>query len=313
MFLGLLFALIACFIWGTIFVIPHFLPDFSALEVGLGRYFGYGLFSIILFLRRYKRYPWSLWKKAFMFALFANIFYYPPLVLGLRFATAPVTILVVSLCPILIALYGNFQARECRFRDLFLPCVLILLGIFLVNISEVDWSFTSSTPGEYLLGLAGALCALASWTFFAVQNARFLKKNSDLVRTEWVTLIGVATLILTVILFPLLSFIKPLEIDLAKFITPSEPTLHFFLAIMFMGIVCSWIGSYLWNEASAHLPISLIGPLVIFEMLFGLTFVFLVEKRMPYFFEFAGICVMLWGTLSILYLFRKKNSTLNLE
>jgi drug/metabolite transporter (DMT)-like permease len=312
MFMGTLFAICACFIWGTIFVIPQFLHEFSSLEIALGRYLAYGLISCVLFFRKglfqLKNYPKNTWKTAFLFAIFSNLFYYPPLIIGIRYATAPVTVLIVGLCPLLVALYGNFKAKECSFRSLIIPAIWILAGILLVNGAEVDWSFSSSSPFEYFLGIIGALSALFAWTFFAVQNAQFLKTNPHFSRSEWSTLIGLTTLICTFILVLTLGFIKNSGIDLHKFIDfPSSTLSKYFLGIAFLGLVCSWVGSFLWNEASSHLPLSVMGPLIIFETIFGLLFVFIVEKKIPSALEIGGVCAMLWGIASILYLFRKSS------
>lgn len=307
---GLVFAILACFIWGTIFVIPEFLSDFSSLEVALGRYVAYGFFSFLLFFRKkgfsFKKYPGAVWKQAFLFALFCNLLYYPPLVLAVRYATAPVAVLVAGLTPIVVTVYGNMKLKECKFRSLIAPSFWILLGIILVNASEVDWSFSSSTPLKYLLGLGGALCALCSWSYYAVENSRFLKNHPDLPRTDWSTMIGIATLACAGFAILLLGFIKGSGIDLHKFSTLSnEASLRFFLGIAFLGIVCSWIGSFLWNKASGHLPVSITGPLIIFETIFGLLFVFLVEGRMPSLIELLGALFMFGGIMHVLFLFRK--------
>lgn len=307
----LFYAIAACFIWGTIFVVPQFLSDFSPLEVGLGRYFFYGLFSLVLFLKNknfsIKKYSRTSWKAAFLFAFLSNIFYYPPLVIGIRFATAPVAVLIVGMCPLLIAIYGNYKTKETSFRSLLIPFLCIFLGIFLAHASEVDFQFPASSVWQYLLGLAGALCALVSWSIFAVHNSQFLKKHPEISQSEWSTVLGLATLICTTLLLGILSFME-WGIDIHKFLQiPWQSSLKFMGGIAFLGIVCSWIGCFLWNQASSHLPISLIGPLAIFETLFGLGFVFLEEGRRPTLIEIFGIVLMLGSIIRVLqlYHFRK--------
>ena len=39
-----------------------------------------------------------------------------------------------------------------------------------------------------------------------------------------------------------------------------------------LGILCSWVGTYLWNRASLLLPVALAGQLTIFETIFGILF-----------------------------------------
>lgn len=308
---GLFFALLACFIWGTVFVIPGFFPQFSPIEVALGRYFFYGIISVFLFCRKknfsLKTYSKEIWKAGALVGLFGNIIYYPAVIIGLRYATAPLTVLIAGLCPILIALYGNYKTKEFSFKKFLKPLLWIMLGILLVNAIEVDWSFTSSTPLEYLIGVSGAIISLLMWSIFAIYNTNFLKKYPDLPRAEWATIIGITTFAGTLLLIALLS---PFGIvDYSKIFTlPMSSTLFFLLGTGFLGVVCSWIGCYLWNEACSNLPIALIGPLIIFETIFGLFFVFIIEKRIPSLLEGFGIVAMLWGIMSILQLFRKKAS-----
>ena len=174
MFIGLLFAVGACFVWGLIFVIPQYLSDFSAVEVVLGRYFTYGLLSIILFFRGgfacLRRYNTQTWVYAFLFGLLSNLLYYLGLVAGLRFASPTLTVMVIGMAPILIALYGNWQAREISYRELSIPCLWIGFGLILVNVVEVDWSFQATSLSHYLIGLGGILVALLAWTWYAVHT-----------------------------------------------------------------------------------------------------------------------------------------------
>jgi len=41
---------ISCFIWGLIFIVPQFMSGFSPIEIALGRYFFYGIASLLIFL-----------------------------------------------------------------------------------------------------------------------------------------------------------------------------------------------------------------------------------------------------------------------
>jgi drug/metabolite transporter (DMT)-like permease len=59
-----------------------------------------------------------------------------------------------------------------------------------------------------------------------------------------------------------------------------------------LGILCSWLSAFLWNKASLHLPVSLVGQLTLFETLFGLLFVYTLEQHLPPQMEFFGIVFM---------------------
>ena len=310
MFIGLLFAVSACFVWGLIFVIPQYLSDFSAVEVVLGRYLSYGVLSALLFFRtgltRIRRYTARAWVIAFTFALVSNLVYYLGLVMGLRFASPTLAVLIVGMAPIVIALYGNWQAREIAYRDLVIPCLWIGFGLVLINVTEVDWSFKAASLSEYLLGLIGILAALVSWSWYAVNNARFLKRHPNIPASEWSTVIGVATLFWALLIGSIFAIGMKDELNVSKFLNLSPETLRFFTGAAVLGVVCSWLGCFLWSRASVYLPISLMGPLLIFETLFGLLFVFLFARQLPSWIELAGVSSMVGGIILSVYSFRKR-------
>lgn len=314
MITGLFFALGACFVWGLIFIIPSFLGDYSSLEVALGRYFSYGILSFVLLFRKGwsipRRIPLRAWGMAAIFGLISNVLYYIGVVVGLRYATAPVTVLILGMCPILVAFYGNWQTKECSYRSLVFPCMWMVIGMILVNISEIDWTFTEYSASQYLLGLVCIIGSLLSWSWYAVNNARFLKKNINVPRSEWSTLIGVGTLIWVLLgVFILEKWASEEVFYLKKFLNLAPESLRFFGWIAVLGVICSWLGCYLWNQASSYLPISLMGPFIIFETIFGLLFVYSVDLRFPSWLELIGVFSMLGGLLLSIYLFKRQTQS----
>ncbi|MCC5832330.1 MAG: DMT family transporter [Chlamydiales bacterium] len=309
MWLGLFFAISACFVWGAIFVIPEFLSDFSGVEIVLGRYLVYGIISAVLFLRygfeKIGQIPKTAWIKAFTFALFSNIIYYLGIIGGIRFASAPLAVLIIGTAPIVIALYGNWHAREISFKSMIIPCIWILFGVVMVDLNEIDWSFTTDSL-QYMIGLSGALAALIAWSWYAVHNARFLKRNPNIPSTEWATLIGVCTLFWAVLMGIVFAFIFEQGVDLSKFTHWSSATVRFLIGSLILGIVCSWLGCYFWNRASVYLPVSLMGPFLIFESIFGLVFVYSYNLRLPSLYEVIGIISMLGGILLTVIIFRRQ-------
>lgn len=310
MIVGFLFALAACFVWGLIFVIPSILVDYTPLEVVVGRYGFYGLLSVFLAFRKgfgpLRQYPLKAWAAAFIFAFISGVFYYVGIVIGIRYASAPVTVLIVGMAPIAIAFYGNWQTREVSFKSLVVPCIWMGFGMILVNAMEIDWTFSTYSIKQYFLGLTGVLAALASWSWYAVQNARFLKRHPEIHPSKWATVIGLATFFWALMLALVFGFGPIKEIDLAKLFTWSDTSLRYILGATTLGVVCSWMGCFLWNRASTHLPVSLMGPFLIFETIFGLIFVFLYEFRIPTFLEVLGVVSMLGGITLSIYLFRKE-------
>lgn len=310
MLLGLIFAISACFVWGAIFVIPEFLSDYSALEVVIGRYFIYGILSLILLCRKgisqIRQIPKYAWVMAFIFALFSNIFYYIGIIAGIRYASASLTVLIIGMAPILIALYGNWHAREIPFKQLVFPCVWIGAGLILVNVAEVDWSFTEYTLRQYIFGVFGVLFALISWSWYAVHNARFLKRNPQIPSTDWATVIGVCTLFWALLISIVYGVATYKEAQLPPITHLTKESWRFFIGVAILGILCSWLGCFLWNRASMYLPVSLMGPFLIFESLFGLLFVYLSHFRLPSLMEIIGIVSMLGGIILSIFIFRRQ-------
>jgi drug/metabolite transporter (DMT)-like permease len=265
------------------------MDGFSAAEVAIIRYFFFGVVSSILLIKKW-RFPWPVWKRALIYALIYGVGYYPCLVLGLRYATPAISALVLGLGPIGIAFYGNWREKECSFRSLIVPSILVFLGLVLINAPALS---QSEIPTTYLLGLLACFCALTTWVWSVVAYAHFLRKTPEISSGDWSTLNGVTTLI-WVVLYVVLFSRESLEF--ARY-TPS-----FLLGGAILGMVCSWVGSFLWNRATLHLPVSFAGQITIFETIFGLVFIYALERKFPPIFEWAGIILFL---IAIFYSIRK--------
>lgn len=303
MFKGILFVLIACFIWGLIFVIPPLMSGFSTFEIALSRYFFLGILSLILLACNYTKFKQQvtpeLWKKAFVLGLSANIVYYVMLVVGLIYATPPVATLIFGISPVMIALYANYTNKECSFKNLILPCGAIAAGLILVNLPALAFDFGDRTPQEYLIGLCGAVGALGLWSWFAVTNARIIKSTPHLTPDIWATLMGLATLFWVLLIMAGACCFADATF-LSKYTQWSPKLGTFLLGGTILGFACSWLAHYFWNAASPRLPVSLAGQLTVFETIFGLLFIFLAEWKLPLPLELAGIIIMLTGvTISL--------------
>lgn len=288
---GVSYALAACFIWGLIFVVPLFMEGFSPIEITLGRYFFYGAISSLIFLRGRMtggfRFPFSTWKKALSFSFAATIGYYIFFVLSLRFATPAITALILGISPIAIAILGNWKEKEISYRTLVLPSLLLFTGLVIINYPHIT---QSEAPELFLLGLICCLGALFSWSWFVVANSRFLKKHPEVPSGQWSTALGVATLFWVALLG---IFWGSVQTSLEKFSFFSPMLTSFLIGSATLGILCSWVGAFLWNRASLYLSVSAAGQMTIFETIFGLIFVSFLEKRLPPKLEFLGICLIL--------------------
>lgn len=307
MFKSILLVFSACFVWGLIFVIPGLMIGFSSLEIALGRYFFLGIgscaFLLIKGFHTWQRFSWSIWRQAILYALFVNIIYYFSLVTGLLYSSPSVIALLLGISPISITFYGNWRKKECSYRQLLVPCLLICCGLLCVN-----WPAFTSLPAEaswkYGFGLLCGLLSLIIWNWYVIANADFLKENPTVSSSDWSTLIGIATFLWVLAISSVLYFFVPTHY-LHKYFVLDSTLISFIFGGIVLGLVCSWLGSYFWNVGSQALPISLAGQLTIFETIFGLIFVYILEQRLPNIIESIGIFTILSGVSLSMMLFNK--------
>lgn len=291
---GTLLAALAGASWGVVFIAPKILADFTPLQLSAGRYLAYGVISLALLIPAWGRLRRLLtaadWMALAGLSLCGNIFYYVALSIGVGGAGVSATSLIIGALPVTIALFGRREAGSVGWRGLLLPLVLVALGVVCIN---ADLFRLSTGPGGQgagaVMGVLAAFAALAAWTVYAVWNSAHLKDNPRFSAQDWSLLMGAVTglfaLILAVPAFGSLVF------------TPG-PTRDWGL---FWGVSClvavsaSVFGSALWNQTCRLLPLSLAGPLTVFETLFALTYGFVFAARWPRPLEWAAVGLMVAG------------------
>lgn len=291
---GIGFALVACFIWGFIFVVPQFMSGFNSVEITLGCYVFYGLFSLIFLLKDWFQgtchFSATTWHKALIFSLISTICYYLCVVLSIRYSTPAICALILGINPIVITFYGNFKHKECRNRSLILPSLLIVLGLVIINVPQF---LGAGTVLEHSLGLIFGFLGLCSWSWYVVENSRFLKRNHQICSSDWSTLTGVATLFWVIILGVIIALFFQDLVEIEKYCRFDQNLKGFLIGCAILGIATTWLAAVLWNKASTKLPVSLLGQLAIFETLFGLLFVYTIDQRLPTPTEYLGISLLL--------------------
>ncbi len=291
---GIFFALAACFIWGLIFVVPQFMNGFGAIEIALGRYLVYGMISLFFLLRERLRgrsyYPISIWIKALKLSFASTMGYYIFVILALRHASPAICALILGISPITIAFYGNWKQKDCSFKLLILPSMLILLGLIIIN---VPFLINSTSISGYALGMLCSFSALISWSWYVVANSQFLKNHPEVQSGHWSTLLGVSALFWVGIGSFIAEVFFGNELQLDKYLIWDSALINFLSGCLILGLLCSWLGAFLWNRASLYLPVSLAGQLTIFETIFGLLFVYALDGRLPPFLEGIGILMFL--------------------
>lgn len=290
---GVLCALGAGLVWGLVFVVPIMLPDYPPTLLAFGRYLAFGVIALALALRR----PAPLralsvrdWLSAFELALIGNLLYYVCLAAAIQLAGAALPTMIIGTLPVLIAVVANLHQTELSWARLAPALAVIAAGLLLVHGQEA----AAVPPGALHRGVALALTALLCWTWYPVRNARWLKMRPGLSAADWATAQGLATLPLALIGF---VAIGPFGLPEA-FPWPLGPRPAIYLGLMLVvGLFASWLGTLLWNRASALLPTALTGQLIVFETLSALAYSFLWQARAPSLAVLAGAALLIAGVL----------------
>ncbi|OLO35925.1 hypothetical protein BTR23_16415 [Alkalihalophilus pseudofirmus] len=295
-FLGVIFGIVAGAAWGLAFLIPNILSTFSALEITLGRYFMYGLSSLLIFMM-YKKNPLHIpsrvWSRALLYAFTGNIGFFFFLVLGIKYAGATVTTLIIGTLPIVISFVGNLLNKEFPFKILLIPACSILMGIFLLYSSgQGEVSSITVSKSSLLFGFLCCFVALALWTWYGISNANFLKKESEVSPGLFSTIVGVQTLTL-VIIFLLISRLTNQQI--LSTLLVQDYFMHYLIGIIVLGIISSWVATWAWNQASIRLTVSMAGMMIVFETMFGLLYSYVYHATFPSILEWVSIFFILLG------------------
>ena len=290
---GILFGLGACAAWGLTFVIPGLMTGASPIEITIGRYFIFGLISSFIFLKEFLRhkptYSWRIWAKAFQLSIVSTLIYYVSLIFALRYSSPPLTAMIQGISPVVIAFYANWKTKEVSFKHLMLPSLLITIGLVIINIPYLE-----ETPSltSYSIGLLFNLSALSAWSWFVFANSKFLNDHPDVKSNNWVNLIGLTTMIWVIALSAILLSISDFRIEFTKYLAFTDLLWKFLVGSLVLGVISSWLAIFLWNKASLNLPVSLAGQLTIFQTIFGVTFIYIVNQSFPSLLEGFGIILM---------------------
>jgi len=293
---GLLAGTGAGLVWGLAFLVPVLLPGWSAAEVTAGRYLAYGMLSLAL-LAFEGRAAWRLarqhWRAALAFAITGNVAYYLLLVIGIQKIGAPVTDTIIGSIPVVVAVASNWRAPALPWRRLALPAALSVAGLALINAVEFTGAHRAvAVPlGVRLLGLAAAVGAVAVWTWYALANARFLAARSAIPAGSWSSVVGLATLVVTLAVLLPVTFLGHMSWPAVS----RHDAAVFLAGAALLGVAVSWGGTWLWNTASARLPTTTAGLLINVETVSGYLYVYLARHQWPPLGQILGFALILAG------------------
>lgn len=299
MAIGVVCGLLAGAMWGMVFVFPQLLSAFTPLQLATGRYLAYGALALVLLAPRLRRLARRLGRADLAalarHALAGNLVYYVLLAFGVQYAGVAPTSLIVGMVPLVVTLMGRHDHGAVPLRRMRAPLLLVAAGIVCINVD----AFTHAPGHASAAGIAfGVLCAagaLLCWSWYALDNARYLKRHPHFGSAEWAGLYGLATGVLALLLAPLAFLAAPAAPPGAG-AAVRDWTL-FWGANAALALGASVIGNHFWNVASRRVPVTLTGQLILFETLFALLYGFVYRGAGPRALELAAIALMVLGVV----------------
>lgn len=304
--IGILCGLLAGAFWGLVFIAPRLLPSFSPLELVVGRYGAYGVIALAVAIPQ-MRGAWNRIERADLKAMLwqslaGNVVYYLLLAYGVQNAGVSATSLIIGVLPVVVTLMGRRDHGAVSLRTLAPALALVVLGIVCINIDV----FSHAGSGDALqVGAArrifGVICAagaLLCWSWYAVDNARYLKANSKFTSGQWATLYGLMSgavcAVIALAMFATNSWSGMNPSDASHTGLPVDWA-RFWMVNIAVAIGASLIGNHLWNIASRRVPVTLSGQLIVFETLFALLYGFVYDQRLPRALEWSAIVLLMIG------------------
>lgn len=298
--IGVFCGLLAGALWGTVFLVPELLSAFTPLQLAAGRYLAYGAMALVLLAPRLRPLLNRLTRADLAalarHALAGNLIYYILLATGVQYAGVAPTSLIVGLVPLVVTLLGRHDHGAVPLRRMGWPLLLVVGGIACINIDTFLHAPPTATPSGIAFGVLCATGALLCWAWYAMDNARYLKRNPHFGSAEWSGLYGLATGVLSLALVPFAFFPDPATSAATTIAAPvvRDWTL-FWICNGLLALGASVIGNHFWNVASRRVPVTLTGQLILFETLFALVYGFIHRGFGPRALELTAIVLLVLG------------------
>jgi drug/metabolite transporter (DMT)-like permease len=274
-------------IWGNSFVLVKLAVDDGAspMMIAMGRFaVASAIFGGYILWKRPK-WPEKSDLRTFLYLAFVGVgVYYFFQYYGVKFAGPSISaILVTLLCPVIIFLLSRIRLGERISPHQKTGLGVATVGSFLV-ITDGSFSFISNRT-EILGGLFGVVCAVF-WAIFTVEGKRVVTKYEPFTSTAFLSLIG--TLMMA-----------PLAIAEVQLGGPMEFPLTYFLAAVYLGVLCTLVGYVLWFKALTGLSASTTGASLYFEPVVTIVFAYIIlGQGIGWIAALGGVLVAI-GVLSI--------------
>lgn len=290
-------------LWGLVFLAPELARDFNPLQLTVGRYLAYGLIAGLLLAPRWKAVTARIgrrdWLTLFWLALTGNTLYYILLSGAVQTGGIAMTSLVIGFLPVAVTIIGSRDHGAVPLTQLYLPLLLCIAGAVCIGWQALAAPAETSHMTRFT-GFACAVGALASWTFFAVRNARRLRQLEGVSAHDWNLLTGIVTGAQSLLLLPVaLLFAAGAQHEAADWMRLAGGSVG-------VAVLASIVGNNLWNRMSRLLPLTLVGQMILFETLFALIYGFAWEQRLPTAMEALAFVLVVLSVATCLRVHRAK-------
>lgn len=275
--------------WGTPFLAPLILTQYSSVEIAFARFFIFGIFSL-LFLPRLiilvRTFSLIDFIQAILICATGFWLYTIALFTGVKLTNGVVSALIVGTLPLTITLFSKPQFNH----KLILGLTFISIGIIVLLM--LPFLFThnfSSLHHIHLSGIVSLLLALAMWTWYAIANSQFILKHPTMKSLDFSSLMGIISMIF---MLPIFLYSHSLAS-----ITAHSQFPHFIFWGIILGIGASWLANFFWAYCCQNTPPSIYGTLIVSETVFGLLYSFIYQQRLPYSNELIAIILLISGVI----------------
>ena len=188
MFIGIIFGIIACALWGLVYIIPLWLSTYDPMLIALARYTIFGLFSAVLLFFNGKylsQVSKKDWISATALGVVGNLFFLLAFGLCSSIGGAPIAGAFTAVIPISVAIVANSSARRCGagvpWSSLVFPLSLVAAGMVCLNWTEFSYFLANSNepPAGFWLGVFYAFFKFASLDVVSDQQCELVNCASE--------------------------------------------------------------------------------------------------------------------------------------
>lgn len=276
--------LLTIFIWGTTFIATKvLLREVAPLQLTLLRFI-IAFIALVPFAVRQGFRLRDVFKPIFLlFGLTGTTLYYSLQNLGMNYTSVSSTSLILSIVPVLTAVFAVIFLKERLGRLRIAGIVLVTIGMVLVALS----SGSDSAGTNPILGNLLIFCSALAWAVYTIQGRKMASSYPALVMTTASTGAG-------------LLFILPFAVWEA--LVKGLP--HFsgmgVADLLYLGLAASALTMFLWNYALHDLPASVASTFINLIPIIGVTSAYLLGEKPPLLQIVGGILAILGVWISSL-------------